>query len=125
MATFVKANISSLTATAIDYMITIALVTFLSVDPVIASVTGTLFGGIANFFIGRYWVFQSREARVHQQAIRYVLVWIGNLILNASGMYLLTNIAKVYYLISKVIVSITVGVGYNYFLHKKFVFKKQ
>ncbi len=124
MATFLKANISSLFSTVVDYLATILLVTFFHLDAVVSSATGNVIGGIANFFIGRRWVFKSREDKVHEQAFRYVLVWVGNLILNATGMYLLIHVAKINYIVSKLIVSIIVGFGYNYFLQKKFVFKK-
>ncbi len=123
MATFIRANIASLSASFIDYLVTILLVTFLKMDPFMASVTGTVCGGIFNFVIGRNWVFQSKSARVHHQAFRYALVWTGNLILNASGMFYLLKVAGVYYVIAKVIISVLVGVGYNYVLQKKFVFK--
>ena len=124
MATFVKANISSLVATVVDYSTTVFLVSFFAADAVWASIAGTTLGGIINFLIGRAWVFKSKEGRMREQAVRYAMVWAGNLLLNASGMYLLTHVLKFYYIISKIIVSLLVGVGYNYVLQKKYVFKK-
>jgi putative flippase GtrA len=124
MFTFFKANIASLIASLFDWLVTISMVTFFHMDEVIGSIVGTICGGILNFIIGRTWVFQSRTDKVHDQAFRYFIVWVGNLILNASGMYLLTRIFNIHYLISKVIVSLAVGFGYNYVLQKKFVFKK-
>ncbi|MCW3106075.1 MAG: GtrA family protein [Segetibacter sp.] len=123
MLTFLKANISSSIASFFDYLVTIFLVTFFRVDVVIASTTGTLFGGILNFLIGRTWVFQSRKRKVHQQAMRYGIVWTGNLFLNTSGMYILTKLLKVHYVVAKLFVSLIVGFGYNYVLQKKYVFK--
>lgn len=123
MATFVKANISSLVATIVDYSTTVFLVSFFGADAVWASIAGTTLGGVANFFIGRAWVFKSKSGQMNVQAVRYAMVWAGNLILNASGMYLLTHVLHLYYIVSKIIVSLLVGVGYNYFLQKKFVFK--
>ena len=54
---------------------------------------------------------------------RYFLVWTGNLALNASGMYLVTHYAKLNYILSKILIGLLVGVLYNYFLQKRFVFK--
>lgn len=124
MATFFKANIASIIASFFDYLVTVLLVTFFHVDVVVASVAGTVCGGILNFIIGRNWVFQSKTTRVHVQATKYVIVWVGNLILNASGMYLLAKVAGIYYVIAKLIVSLIVGFGYNYVLQKRYVFKK-
>lgn len=123
MLTFLKANISSSIASFFDYLVTIFLVTFFRVDVVIASTTGTIFGGILNFVIGRTWVFQSRKRKVHQQAVRYGIVWTGNLFLNTTGMYILTKLLKVHYVVSKLFVSLLVGFCYNYVLQKRYVFK--
>ena len=123
MVTFIKANISSSIASFIDYLTTICLVSFFRVDVVKASATGTVCGGIINFLIGRRWVFESGTGKVEKQAVRYALVWGGNLFLNTGGMYLLTKQLKVHYVVSKVFVSLLVGFCYNYTLQKKYVFK--
>ncbi len=123
MITFLKANISSSVASFTDYLITIFLVSFFRVDVVIASTTGTVCGGVLNFLIGRNWVFQSRKRKVSQQAARYGLVWTGNLLLNTGGMYLLTKILHIHYVIAKLFVSLIVGFFYNYTLQKRYVFK--
>ena len=123
MLTFLKANISSSIASFFDYLVTIFLVSLIEIDVVIASTTGTVCGGVLNFFIGRTWVFESRKRKVHQQAFRYGIVWTGNLILNTGGMYLLTKMLRVHYLPAKLFVSLLVGFCYNYVLQKKYVFK--
>jgi putative flippase GtrA len=124
MVTFIKANISSSIASFFDYLVTIFLVTFFKIDVVIASTTGTVCGGIVNFVIGRNWVFESKTRKAHHQAVRYIIVWSGNLLLNTGGMYVLTKILKVHYVIAKVFVSLIVGFCYNYILQKQYVFKK-
>ena len=123
MITFLKANISSSIASFIDYLITIFLVSVFRTDVVIASTLGTVCGGILNFLIGRNWVFQSKKRKVHQQAVRYSIVWLGNLLLNTGGMYVFTKLLKVYYVFAKLVVSLIVGFCYNYTLQKKYVFK--
>lgn len=124
MITFLKANISSSIASFFDYLITIFLVSVFRVDVVLASTTGTICGGITNFLIGRNWVFESKNRKVHQQALRYGIVWIGNLILNTGGVYIFTHLFKVHYVVSKALVSLVVGFCYNYTMQKKYVFKK-
>lgn len=123
MITFLKANISSSIASFFDYLITIFLVHFFRIDVVIASTTGTVCGGIINFLIGRNWVFESKKRKVQKQAVRYGIVWAGNLLLNTGGMYILTKLLMVHFVVAKLFVSLIVGFVYNYTLQKKYVFK--
>lgn len=46
------------------------------------------------------------------------------MLLNAAGVYLFTQLSHVNYVYSKAVVSLLVGVGFNYFLQLYFVFKK-
>ncbi|PSK95014.1 GtrA family protein [Taibaiella chishuiensis] len=124
MFTFLKAQVSSLLSTAVDFLITILLKELFGVWYLAASVTGTICGGITNFLLGRTWVFASKQKAAGPQALKYGLVWTGNLLLNAGGMYLFTDTFGFKYWISKVSVSLIVGIGYNYVLQKFFVFKK-
>ncbi len=123
MKTFMKANVASLVASFCDYLITIILKEFFTTDPVLASICGTLAGGIINFFICRYWVFNAGNLSIHFQGKRYLATWAGNLLLNSVGVYLMINYAGINYLIAKVATSVTVAVAYNYPLQKKYVFK--
>lgn len=123
MATFIKAQAASLTATVVDFVITILLKEVFHCWYLVASVLGTVSGGVVNFMMNRSWVFQAREKKIHHQAIKYVLVWIGNLVLVSGGVFLLTNYVGFSYIVSKIAVSLVVGIFYNYVLQKRFVFK--
>ena len=123
MLTFLKAQTSSLIASAADFLVTVLLVELTSTRIILASVEGTISGGIINFIVNRSWVFGEGEKKTQVQIFRYALVWAGNLVLNASGMYLVTHYTSLNYIISKIVISILVGVFYNYFLQKRFVFK--
>jgi len=122
MATFLKAQASSLTATAVDYLVTFLLqILFHWSMP--ASILGTVSGGVVNFTMNRSWVFEARSKKIQSQAIRYILVWIGNLILVTVGVFVLIKWGGLDLMVAKIIVSLIVGFFYNYFLQKKFVFK--
>ena len=65
---------------------------------------------------------------------KYILVWIGSFVLNVGGVYLLVELLQDYthlwekasgfsLIIAKVIVSALVSVGWNYVLHRYFVFQ--
>ncbi|MEP7108387.1 MAG: GtrA family protein [Ferruginibacter sp.] len=123
MKTFFKANVSSVTASFSDYLVTIIFHQFLQVDEVLASILGTIFGGMINFLVGRHWVFRSVNSPFFHQGKRYLITWVGNLILNALGVFLLVRLCSVYYIIAKAATSITVAIAYNYPIQKKYVFR--
>ena len=123
MATFIKAQAASLTATVVDFAVTIILKEWFQCWYLLASVLGTLSGGIVNFTMNRRWVFNARDKKIHFQAIKYLLVWVGNLVLVSAGVFILTNYGGFSYLVSKITVSLIVGILYNYVLQKGFVFK--
>jgi putative flippase GtrA len=123
MATFIKAQAASLTATGIDFAVMVIVKEWIGCWYLVASILGTLSGGIVNFSMNRRWVFSARDKKMHAQVIKYVLVWIGNLVLVSAGVFVLTNYGGISYLVSKTAVSILVGFFYNYTLQKKFVFK--
>ena len=88
MRTFTKAQAASLVASCVDFLVTWLMVRQLQAPPVAGSVTGTICGGVTHFLISRNWAFSAQEKKWTGQLTRYVLVWIGNLILNASGVWL-------------------------------------
>lgn len=123
MATFIKAQAASLAATGFDFLTTIVLVKVFGWWYLAGSVTGTIAGGLLNFMAGRLWAFNASEGKIEWQFIKYVLVWTGNLLLNAAGVFIITRYIGFNYVVSKVITSVVVGIGYNYVLQKKFVFR--
>jgi len=123
MKTFWKVNIAAIIASLADFLFTFLLKYIGHLDAVLASILGTIFGGVINFLIGRVWVFKTSQTNFSEQGKKYFLIWLGNLLLNASGVYLLIKIMGVQYLIAKMITAITVAIGYNYPLQKGYVFK--
>jgi len=123
MMTFLKVNIASIIASISDFGFTFFLKHVGDVDPILASILGTILGGIINFIIGRIWVFETTQKSFSEQGKKYFLIWVGNLLLNASGIYFLIKLLGVQYLIAKVITATTIAIGYNYPLQKGYVFK--
>src|ERR1044072_3496618 len=98
MFTFFKAQAASLIATIVDFVVTMLLVNALGLhDDVaitMAAATGTITGGIVNFLIGREWVFLATHQTRTIQAWRYFIVWVGNLLLDAGGVYFLIHFGE-------------------------------
>jgi putative flippase GtrA len=123
MVTFVKAQAASLAATIVDFAVFILLTTVFNCWYLAASITGTISGGITNFLLGRVWVFDALHSKMTRQAFKYLLVWMGNLLLVSGGVFVVKEYIGLTPLLSKIIVSLIVGFTYNYLLQKKFVFK--
>jgi putative flippase GtrA len=123
MIRFAKAQLASFAASCTDYTVTIFLVELLGFWYLAGSTTGTILGGITNFSIGRRWVFKGGEREKHIQFLRYLLVWMGYLLLVTFGVYLLTHFGNFNYLVSKASVTLFLAIAYNYPLQKRFVFK--
>ncbi|WP_447639850.1 MULTISPECIES: GtrA family protein [Chitinophagaceae] len=124
IAQFLKAQASSLIATATDFAVFILCSKFLGLYVVVANMLGNISGGVVNFFINRNFVFSGAGNETSaKQGMKYAFVWIGNLLLNAGGIYFLVEVLGCNKIVSKVIVSLMVGFFYNYLLQKNFVFR--
>jgi putative flippase GtrA len=74
----VRAALSSLLATVVDGLtyegvLLVARHGSHAVSYGFASALGALFGGISNFTVNRYWVFQSRERSILRQGGEYAI----------------------------------------------------
>ncbi|MHC2991838.1 hypothetical protein OB13_09680 [Pontibacter sp. HJ8] len=123
MFTFVKAQAASLVASGVDFLVTILAVELFGLWYMAGTVTGTISGGVTHFSISRGWVFNASERSIPPQIIKYFMVWNGSLMLNASGVFVVTHYAGLNYIFSKVLVSLLVGFFYNFIIQKKYVFK--
>jgi putative flippase GtrA len=122
MRTFFKVQATSLMATGVDFLTTILCARLLHFWYMSASVSGAIGGGVVSFIISKKWTFANSDQPVGSQFSRFVLVWLGNAGANASGLFVATHFLGIQYLVAKTAVGLLVGVSYNYFLQKDFVF---
>lgn len=122
---FFRSQVAAFLGTAVDYFTFFGLTLLIGVWYVYANVIAATLGAITNFLLGRYWAFKAEEGSFGNQAFRYTLVSLGSLILNTSGLYLLTEYTPLGAEISKVLMGILVAVTYNYLMQKFFVFQKK
>ena len=123
MITFSKAQLASLLATGVDFLVTWLLIRLAGAPILAGGATGTICGGVTHFLVSRNWVFDASEDKWAAQLNRYVLVWIGNLLLNVSLLWLVTHYTGIGGMYAKVITAVSVAVCYNYTLQKRYVFK--
>ena len=135
--TFLRAQSSSLLASFTDFIVTITLANIFNIFYVYSTFIGSICGGATNCIVNYRWTFKSMDVKKRYVAIRYLLVWGGSIILNASGTYLMTELLKKIpwvmgfsdllfknvFLVSKIVVSLLVGFIWNYNMHRFFVFK--
>ncbi len=119
-----KHQVAAFVATAVDFVVMIALVELAGASPVLATVAGATCGAITNFSLGRTAVFAATHDRVHAQAVRYALVSATSLGLNALGVYVLAVMFSAHYVAARVVTSLLVSVAWNFPLQRHFVFRR-
>jgi putative flippase GtrA len=122
MITFLKTQAASIIGSIADFLVTIVLVELFHCWYLAGNLAGNVCGATTQFILCRDWVFARTDGRLNLQMIKFIGVWVGNLLLSAAGVYLLTHFAGFNYIVSKLIASAILGVSYNYLLLKKFVF---
>lgn len=120
---FFSAQVAAFLGTAVDFLTVIFFTEIIGLWYIYSNVIGAALGAITNFLLGRYWVFDSKEKKIHHQAFRYFLVATGSMILNTLGLWFLTEFTALYYVTAKVIVAVLIAFTFNFFLQKNFVFK--
>ena len=119
---FVRANASTLLATAIEW----ALVTVLvgrHVSYLLAAAIGSILGALMDFSLKRKWAFMRRgKASLKSESARYVGVSAASLALNLLVAFLLVHILHVMPVPGVIAASIVVGALWNYPMHRLFVF---
>jgi putative flippase GtrA len=122
MKSFIRLQLASIVGSILDFSSTWLLVNGFHARYIGATITGNVIGGIILFMLCRNWVFNKYKGEIPFQASKFVLVFVGNIILSTVGVYLLTNYFDVHYLVSKIICSVLLGVSYNYILQSRWVF---
>jgi putative flippase GtrA len=122
MQQFFRAQITSLISTLVDFALTYFLVEICHQYYMLAVAAGAVAGAIVNFSINRFWSFEATDHTIRTQGFKYALVWMGSLLLNLSGTYILTQFFSMNYLVSKIMTAVAVGLGFNYTLQKYYVF---
>ena len=115
-------QLSSLVATGVDYCVMILCVSAFGLSPVLGTVIGALCGAVTSFTLGRRWVFDARRGDLGGQALRYAMVSAVSLCCNAGGEWLLVRVG-LQYIVARVVASTVVGIGWNFPMHRHFVFR--
>jgi putative flippase GtrA len=123
VATLLRHQLGAFAATLVDFGAMIGCVSGLGLTPVGGVVVGSTLGAATNFSLGRTWIFHRRNAAAAGQAVRYAIVAAMSATYNSFGEHLVHDLAQVPYVLARVLVSIAVGLAWNFPMHRHFVFR--
>jgi putative flippase GtrA len=122
MKTFAKAQLSSFIGGIVDYLTMIFFTEVAGVFFAYSVIIGGFVGAIINFIVNRRFTFQAREGKKRKQVPRFVIMVLGSIFLKTYGTYILTTFGSIDYKISRIMVDITVALGFNFPMQKFWVF---
>ncbi|MBV2247370.1 MAG: GtrA family protein [Lentimicrobium sp.] len=123
LTSFIRYNIVAGLATATDFLVLVLLTEVFQLWYMFSGIMGALSGGIVSFIIERNWAFRKRSGNIYLQSLKYSAVWVTSILLNITGLFLLVEYFHIHYILSKVIVAVVVGMGFNFLTHRYFIFK--
>ncbi len=123
LKTAIRHQICAFIATLLDVSVLIICVELFKFSYVPSVAIGALCGGISNFLLNHRWVFMGRRVSIRAKVYRYFIIMIYSLLLNTLLVYLLTEFMHSHYIVSRVISAVLVSIGFNFQLHRLYVFK--
>ncbi|RIV23820.1 GtrA family protein [Fibrisoma montanum] len=126
LAEFFRFANVSLFATVVDYGIGYLLTQPGLTSLVVATGVGHISGMIVGFVLNKFWVFRDKSTtETTSQLIRYVVVSLGNGLLNTLGVWGLNHLGVDNYWVVRILVGSTVFVFYSYVFTRLFVFMRK
>lgn len=121
---FTRSQMASIVATVLDFFVTFAVTEWLGAWYMVGSGLGAFTGALTHFTVSRYWSFEAHDGKVSKQAPRYLLIAGASLLINSCLVYFLTEFSGLPYLWSKAVAGLVVGWGFNFPLHRRYVFAR-
>lgn len=121
---FLRWNASALTATAADKSLEFLLHYQFGVDELVATPIGMTLGSIIAFFLGRNWTFISKDNKISNQGMKFLVIAIGNMSLNWLLVWVLRDhIGIEDYFLTSPIAGVIVGLLFSFPMQRYFVYK--
>lgn len=120
---FAKAQVSAFFGGLVDFITMIVLTEFFGFFYPVSIMLGGIVGAVANFSINKLWAFKEGEDQTLTQALKFCVVLVGSILLKASGTYWITESLGIEYWIGRLVVDAFVCFGFNYVLHRIWVFR--
>lgn len=123
LLTFARAQLSAFVGGLVDFAVMILLTELAGVFYAYSILVGGIIGAGVNFSINKFWAFGNQKSKARDQLIKFSLVVLGSILLKSSGTYFLTETLSIKYWIARLVVDAFVCFGFNYVLHRIWVFK--
>ena len=120
---FLRSQLSAFLGGICDYSMMILLTQYGHIFYAFSIVISGSCGAVINFSINRYWTFRITNVSAARQLQKFVFVVMGSIALKSSGTYLLTELLKLDYRISRLCVDAVVALAFNFTLQRYWVFK--
>jgi putative flippase GtrA len=121
-ASLYKQMFSSMSATSVDFIITIFFNRILGFHYLQANIIGGICGATANFFIGRKWVYKKINDKMRYQIIRFMIIHMTALAINSTFIYIIKESSGMNFELTKILVASLVGFSFNFLMGRYFVF---
>ncbi|MBD5351058.1 MAG: hypothetical protein HDR89_09285 [Bacteroides sp.] len=131
-----RAGLVSQAASWIDLFTGFALFAWAGFDPGVAAAMGAVVGGIINCYVNFHFTFHCHDISWKAIIVKYVMVWIGSMLLNSfgtSGLYFMLQkwqwLETIgfkpdgYYAAARLAVSAIVSLFWNLLLQARFVYR--
>lgn len=120
---FARAQIVSLMATSVDFTASLFIHHFLDVYYVTATTLGSVLGALTSFNLGRKWAFVSKTGKIKKQLPKFIIINLFSVFANTTGVFFFKETFDLPFIVSRILVAIIVGVGFNFVMNRYFVFK--
>lgn len=120
----------------VDFVTSFVVFAWLGFSGGNAAAAGAIAGGVVNCTLNYRWTFRGSHCPVANVVVKYFMVWVGSLFLNAYGTEILTNICldssllglwgisrNLRFTIARLTVSFLVSVFWNLLLQRSFVYR--
>lgn len=136
--TFLRSAVSSQASGWVDFAVGFVMFQWVFAHHFswLATGIGVVAGGIVNCILCYKFTFQAENVPWKAVVVKYILVWIGNLILNSGGTELLYILLKKmtiledwgfkpagYYSTARLVMSLLVSWFWNFILQRNFVYR--
>lgn len=120
---FLRYNVSALTATAADKSLALMLHYGFSISELVASPIGMILGSCISFFLGRNWTFISKDNKLSNQGLKFLVIALGNISLNWMLVKFFRDAMQLEFKISIFIAATIVGLCFSFPMQRFFVYK--
>lgn len=133
---FFRSVVTSQVSTYIDYIVSFVLYAFVGLHAGVSAAIGAACGGVTNCAINYRFTFRMRQCSYWAIGIKFFMVWLGSLTLNAVGTQVITNMLlasrsidqigmsdDLCFTIARLSAGLIVSVLWNFMLQRYFVFR--